>query len=368
MKKRILILALCVLVLVALIPNDAHSADNRLSFLAVNDYLPPELINAAVNYGGLTYIPAWILNSYSLGISYSYFASNSTAYVYNSSDQIFFELPTGRTYDARDNEYSAPAILWGGAVYLPMSFLSSYFATFTYRVIGSNAYGSILRLSNGTEMLTDEAFFRAAEASMRRYYNSLVTGATPTPRPTVPPTTEPTEKPTRKDDTIRLGLDGLPAPETLELLRRQGVRASFFLNASEIRSEPDLVRRLACEGYRLGVSGADAAACAEAAALLWETARVRAVLAALPADAGAPEGMAVFPGARIEDETPQAQQDAAYSVTNKLEHSKGSQTLIFPTGGGDTDALSIVLFYIADQDFAMTDIRETDGGAAPITP
>ena len=389
MKKRIVIAVLCAALLVLLLPQTSSGADDRLSFLAVNDYLPPELINALVVYGGVTYIPSSIFTNYTLGIYYSYFPSKSTAYVYNESKQLFFELTTGRTYDGNDNEYETTGILWGGAVYLPLDFLATYFGRFTYRVVGSNSYGSILRIKSGDEALTDDEFFRAAEPSMRRYYQNRRAQTTPTPTlpptaspvptamptPTPAPTPTPTEKPTRKGDTVLLGLEGLPSAGTLELLRRQGVTATFFLRADEIRSSPDRVRQLACAGYPLGVSGADAAACEEAASLLWETARVRTVLAAMPGDPAATEGLAAFPSAPEDAETPEDAdatnadaQDTAYAVTSKLEASQGDQMILFPSGGEDAEALEILLYYIADLDFAVRAVRETDCGRTPILP
>ena len=376
MKKRIVIVAMCALLLLLLLPDAPASADDRLSFLAVNDYLPPEYINTVVTYGGATYVPSTVFTYYDLGVYYSYFASNSTAYVYNESGQLFLELPTGKTYDGNEMQYDAPAILWGGAVYLPLDFLANYFGCFTYRVIGSNAYGSILRISNGTEALTDEEFFSAAEASMRRYYQKRKTEATPTPTPvsrptptpTAPPTPTPTEKPTRKGDTILLGLDGLPSAAALELLLRQGVKASVFLSADEIRGDPDTVRQIACTGHTLGVSGADAAACEQAVELLWEACRVRTALAALPEDAEQPQTMAAFPSVRSDPEAENDAQDIAYAVTSKLEASKGDQTVLFPAGGEDTEALQILLYYIADMDYKVTSIRATDSGRTPITP
>ena len=373
-----MILALCALMLAALLAWPPAGADDGLSFLAINDYMPPELINAVVYYGGAIYVPSWIFTYYNLGIYYSYFSTNSTAYVYNKNHQLFFELSTGKTYSGDDTEYSAPAIMWGGAVYLPLEFLRSYFGCISYRMIGSNAYGSILRISNGTEVLSDEEFFRAAEASMRRYYQKMKTEATPapttapvpTPTPTPPPAPTPTEKPSRAGDTIRLGLSGLPTAAALELLRKAGTQATIFLSAEEIRSAPDMVRRLACEGYPLGVrsEAGSAEECVSAASLLWETARVNTILAAMPEDAEAPEGMVVFPAARPDAETERTAQDAAYAVTNRLENSKGDQMLIFPADGESDDALRIVLYYINDMEFTVAVIRETDGGRKPITP
>lgn len=398
MKRKICIVVLCAILLVSLIPVSTVRADNALSFIAVNDYLPPELINAIVYYGGVAYVPSWLFSNYSLGIYYSYFSGNSTAYLYNSANQVFFELPTGKTYDSNDTQYDAPAILWGGTVYLPMSFVCSVFGTFTYRVIGSNEYGSILRISNGSEVLTDEEFFRAAEAAMRRYYQAWKTEATPAPTPTptsaptlppgptetptetsaptpeptvvptAPPVPTPTPKPSRAGDTVRLGLDGLPSEDTLKLLQSEGILASFFLSADEIMSDPDMVRRLAGEGWTLGVCspGGSAAECEAAAALLWESVRVRTVLAALPDGAAQPDGMVGFPAVRLE--AGERMEERVYDVTTELDMRLGDQMLIFPTGDEDLSALRVLLYYLRDLNFTVTAIRETDGGGTPIIP
>ena len=368
MKRRICIIVLCALLLAALLPN-ATKADDRLSFLAINDALPPELINTIVYYGGVTYVPCWLFTNYSLGLSYSYFSSNSTAYLYNSDNQLFYELGTGRTYDSDDNEYSTSAILWGGTVYFPLDFVAGYYGTFTYSLIGSNEYGSILRIRNGQEILSDDEFFHAASAAMRRYYLARQEEPAPTPEPTPEETPKPTEKPSREGDVIRLGLDGLPSAETMELLRKEGLRVCFFLTGEEIRRDPDLVRRIACEGHTLGVCSPEGRAedCVNAAGLLWETARVRTILAALPEYAVMPEGMVTFPTVR-QDSAEATDDETAYSVTSKLEMRAGDQTLIFPAGEENADALRLLLSYLRDLEFSVIPIRETDGGGTPIIP
>ena len=372
MKKRILALALCALLLAALLPSAPVSADDKLTFLAVNDLLPPELINVVVSYGGVTYVPYWLFTNYGLGFNYTFFAENSTAYLFTASRQLFFELPTGKTYDSMENEYGVSAIMWGGTVYLPLEFISSYFGSYSYGIIGSNEYGVILRVRNGSELLSDDIFFNAAISAMQRYYQMWSKGATPQQPSPEPP--EQTEKPTREGDAVRLGLIGLPSEATLELLRDRDLRVCFFLRAEEIRSAPDLVRRIACEGHTIGVSSpeGDGRACEKAAALLWETARVRTVLAAMPEGAVQPDGMAVFPTAQqAPDAQPDAQPDAeemAYSVTSRLELLAGDQTVLFPTGGADVAALRTLLSYLSEMEFSVLAIRETDGGGTPILP
>ncbi len=373
MKKRILSIVMCVLLLVVLLPGAEVKADDSLSFLAVNDLLPPELINVTVSYGGVTYVPCWLFTSYSLGLYYSFMTSNSTAYLSTQSRHLYFELSTGRTYDNDDNEYNAPAIMWGGTVYFPLEFVGGYYGCFTCRMIGSNEYGSILRICTGAEVLSDDVFFSAAQSAMRRYYQAWKKETSPDPEPSQPPEADPakpTEKPSREGDTVRLGLDGMPSEETLALLGDYGVRATFFLSSGEIESDPDMVRRIACEGYTLGISNwrGKTSECEAVADLLWETARVSTILAAVPADDVRPDDMVSFPTVRIQEDDERDAEDLAYSVTSKLELRAGDQTLMFVTDGEDVTALRIVLEYLSDMEFSVTDIRETDGGGTPIVP
>ncbi len=365
MKKRIVIITLCALLLVSLFPGGAAKADDHLDCIAVNDYLPPELINVIVYYGGLTYVPYWLFANYSLGVYYTILYSNTTACLYNGEKEIFFELSTGRTYDGSYNEYSASAILWGGTVYLPLGFVASYFGTFTYRVAGRDEVGSILRICTGTEVLSDDEFFRAAEAVMWRYAQARQSGGTGQVEPPAP---TPTERPSRMGDTVRLGLDGLPPEATLELLRRQEVRVCFFLKPDEILSDPDLIRQISCEGHMLGVCspGGDESECGYAAGLIWEICRVRSILAAMPESAVQSDRFVVFPTARPEE--PMEAQETVYSVTSKLDMRAGDQTIIFPTGDDNVTMLRMLLNYLKELDFSVTAIRETDGGGTPIIP
>lgn len=368
MKKRILTLALCVLLLVSLLPASVGVAANPLSFVALNDTLPPDLINTPVYYGGTAYLPYWFFTNYGFGINYSYLSSSSTAYLFNAKNQVFFELTSGKTYNSNDVQYDAPAIFWGGTVYLPLGFMSTAFGGFTYRNIGQNEYGSILRITTGSQILGDDDFFQAAQGAMRRYYQAYNASDNPTQDHT-PASPEPTENPQpREGDVIRLGLEGMPTAEVLELLEREGITACFFLRADEIRSDPDTVRRIACTGHGLGAScpGGSAAEIEETAALLWEAARVRTILYTLPEGAVVPDGIVAFPASGTEL-TSEELRERVYLVTTELEMRSGDQTLLFPTGDGDTAALRMLLYYLDEQGFLITPLREPDGAETPIT-
>lgn len=378
MKKRVLALALCVVLMLSLLPGSAGVAANKLTFIAINDTLPPDLINVTVYYGGAIYVPYWLFTNYSFGFSYSYFSSGSTAYLFNSSNQIFFELATGKTYNSNDVQYNAPAILWGGTVYLPLGFVSSAFGGFSYRTIGQNEYGSVLRITTGSEMLGDDEFFKAATAVMKRYYEAYnVTTepeppaqATPSPQPTPEPSPQPTQNlQPREGDTIRLGLEGMPTPAVLELLEQQGLTGCFFLRAEEIRSAPDMVRRIACTGHYIGISCPDGLeeTLDETAALLWETARVHTVLCTMPEGTVSPDGVVVFPCTRP-DMSADERRESVFTMTSELDMRSGDQTMLFPSGDANTAPLRMLLYYFNDQGFTVEPLREMNGGETPIMP
>ena len=362
MKKRIATMLLCVCILLTLTPA-AGAAEPPLNLIAVGDLLPSELINTAAYYGSAIYVPYWLFTGYGLRLSYTYSAANSTACLSTPEKQLYFDLSAGKTYDGDAYQYSVSAIMRGGTVYLPLSFVSSFFGSFSYKNIGGNEYGSILRIHTGREVLTDEEFLRMAKPAMKRYYASYYQtqeANTPTPTP-VPGPNEGDSLP-HAGDTAALGLEGIPSRETLEMLNRLGMTACFFLTAEDVRSNTDLVRRLICSGFSLGALCPEgtAAEFSETAALLWEAARVPCVLALLP------EGAEVPPGAKAvyrtgEESTSGGDGMAApYSVTSALNLGSGDTTALFPCDAENETALHVLVYYLRDQGFAVRALRETD--------
>ena len=186
MKKRIAALALAlVLVLGLALPGAPAGAADKLSFISVNDTLPPELINCAVSYNSTTYVPYYVFSNYGLGLSYSFFPSVATAALYTTDAQLYFDVTNGTTYDGDDYRYSVSAIIRNGTVYVPLSFVCRFFGWIGVSNLAGNEYGSILRLTNGSEVLTDAEFLRAAESAMATYSRQYrESAATPTPAPT----------------------------------------------------------------------------------------------------------------------------------------------------------------------------------------
>ncbi len=372
MKKKIAAAALALLLcLGALAPLRLPASAEGLSFISVNDTLPPELIGCAVNYGGTVYVPYYLFSNYGFGIYYSYFSAAATATLFNDENQIFFELNSGKTYDSDDYRYSVSAILRSGTVYVPLAFTARFFGNVGYSFISGNEYGSILRITDGTQVLSDEEFLRAARPLMQKYWTGAQTPpptGTPVPTaapPTPTPTPEPTEEPyPHEGEEITLAFVGLPSADVLTLLRQRRISTWFFLTAEEVRSAPDTVRRLLCEGHRVGVHcvGDAAGEFAETSELLFAAARVcTEFVTALPDEAGGVRDQAeaaslAFYGADMSC----AAGESIYTITTQLDNGEDGAALLLGCGADERADLAILLNYLAAERFEIGAPRETD--------
>lgn len=355
MKRRGLALLLAALLVLALAAGPAAAAD-KLSFVSINDTLPPELINCAVTYNSTTYVPYYVFSNYGLGLSYSFFPSVATAALYTADAQLYFDVTTGVTYDGDDYRYSVSAIIRNGTVYVPLSFVCRFFGFISVSNLNGNEYGSVLRLTNGSEVLTDTEFLRAAESAMgiysRQYRESLVTE---TPQPSATPTLAPDHG----GEHVALSMAGLPSALLLRELAASKTLLTVFLTADEVRADPDTVRRLVCEGHTLGVycTGDLAAEYPETAALLFEAARVKTVLVAAPADyaeecaARAADAGLVFCRAALDTAGRDTLND--YQLTLLISAAEGGTSVRF--SAADADALLPgTLRYLLREGYTLT--------------
>lgn len=385
MKRRVLALLLCAALLA--VPLGSARAETRLTFLSVNDLIPPELINTAVSWGGRIYVPWQVFANYGLGIGYNFYGAAQTAYLYSYDLQLFFELNTGRCFDGEDNSYSIPAIYSGGAVYLPLRMVCSFFGL-RLSTIGGSEYGDILRVS-GDAVLSDEELLRAAQNFMRRYYllynapeptpspaptavptGSPVPSASPTPglqpSPAVP-TPSPTPPPeSHAGDRLTLSFTGLPDAAMLDALAAAGLQSCFFLTAAEVRRDPELLRRMAGEGHSIGVlcTGDPAADWAEAAPLLFEVTRTLTLLLAAGTDAAEAaafaeaEGLVLCPADRA---TAVDTAGAEWLALSWLEAPGHALRLRLDCASLDGPALARVLQRVRELNYTVLRPRETAG-------
>ena len=289
MKKRLFCIALAAALAFLLLSGAPAAADEKLNFISINDMLPPELINSAVTFGGLTYVPYYAFSNDGLGISYTYFSAGSNAYLYTRDRQIFFELTSGETYDGNGEKYSGAAILRSGVVYLPLGLVCRFFDHISYSYIAGNEYGSILRITTDDAVLGDTEFLQAARTLMRSYYadyNNRPVDTDPpagvagtpepvpsqnVPAPAVPSPTVPAAEETHEGERLTLSFSGTPTAETLDALDRYGIKTCFFLSGEEILADPDALRRALGAGHTVGIRcGASPEDFAAGAALLFE--------------------------------------------------------------------------------------------------
>ncbi len=341
----------------------AARAEN-FCFISINDTLL-ELSTQPVFISGTAYVPARVFENFR--IYNSYFASDNTSLLFTESKQIYFDLSSGNTYDATGRYYSASGVLRNGQAYLPAQFVCSSFGL-SCSFIPSDGHGDILRLTNGTQYLTDDKFQSAASNLMDAYYSAWFgTQATPAPMPE--PSPEPTETPPpdRTDTEVLISFSGLPSHRILDTLKVRGVQACFLLTAEDVAEAPDMVRRIAADGHRLGaLCGEDALRdYAETASLLYDAARVLPLIVGSDEAPDACREMAAQEGLAwlICDIDAVCGGEGAASapiVTAQIEFSINRVSVRFSGGGTTEDILPQVLNYLRENQFSVRAPRETD--------
>ena len=373
MKKRIALAVLAGLLIAVLLPVRKASANQKLTFIAVNEVLPSELINCVVqDRDGAVYVPSTVFYNYGLSFYYYYFSSRSTAYLAYDDKQMFFELNTGDTYDGNNFHYSTSALVWNGTVYLPIALVYRYFGGFSYSTLSGSEYGDILRLKTDAMVLSDSEFARAAEPAMRIYYEDYysarvpVETAIPTP---IPPVVTASPAPTEEDhrgERASLSFVGLPDEQLLRALQKAQMRPCFFLTAEEVKADPNMVRRLSGEGYVLGVYCREdpQREWRETSALLFEATWVLPLLAA-----GTPEAEAALDAAAEEMKWVDCDFSTCPGDTGVvlpeyllplLEESTGDIELRLGCGSGGTELLTQLLQYLNAQRYELVTLREID--------
>lgn len=272
MKKRAAAVLTALCLLAALLPGETAHAVTDVCFVSVNDRLL-ELSSKAENIGGGWYVPCTAFSEF--GINYNYFSSSSTAMLFTSKKQFFFELGTGVTYDASDNRYSASGALVNGVAYVPVNFVCAQFGLAWAYIVG-NGSGDICRIKDSAAELSDDQFLSAAVSQMAEKYaaymsvvNPVTSAATPSAQPV-------------GARTVYLSFQGLPSAGVLDALDTGSFSAAFFLTAAEIRADPATVRRLVGAGHTVGILCQDYETYSAAAALLYEAGHVMTVLVAAP--------------------------------------------------------------------------------------
>ncbi|MFB0920154.1 MAG: hypothetical protein QMB62_04635, partial [Oscillospiraceae bacterium] len=356
MKRKIIAVILVILFLAPFIQT-ANADSSGLCFTATNDNLL-DLGSMTAFVGGIAYVPAKVFATF--GVYNNYFESNSTALLYNSNKQIYFELSSGNSYDSDLNPYSVSATFKNGQVYVPAVWICNYFGLYCSYITG-DGYGDILRIKNGGEVLTDSLFLNAATNQMRTKYNEYYgTNAPASPTPSLPVTSGSEIQ----GASVSLSFIGLPSDKLLNSLDNYAAKACFFVTADEVAASPDIIRRICGSGHSIGIycSASPEETCLRASDLIFEAAQERPMLiyaASTEAEStkayADSSGYAYFNPAIIISVATKHSTD----VTSKLEDITGYTSVII-TITEDTDSfVSGILSYASSHHITLMPLRET---------
>ena len=284
-------------------------AQGTVYFTAINNtLLALEDKTMPVKQKSVIYVPCSVFNSNELGTYAMYFRSKQLVMISDLEHTLYFDMRAGTSYDDSDETFPYAAIYQNDTAYVPTFFVADYFAM-RYTLI-RNDYATIVRVTKG-DVLSDEAFLRGATAIMEtrlaQYRASQETpppatvspavptakptakpAPTPSPTPTpVPlPTPSPTQKPNRSSVYVYVAFLGLgeSSEENAELLLECGYSPCFFVGAEDIRSHPDMIRKLRGIGCGIGILFETdlEREYEEASGLLREAAHMRTFLTACP--------------------------------------------------------------------------------------
>lgn len=363
MKRKLFSIFLVCALVATVLPVSVAADNTGVCFIATNDTLL-DLGSAAAYSGGDVYVPSRVFSVF--GIYYSYFPSNATGLLNNGSKQAYFDLNNDTCSDSYGNYYSAAAIYHNGQVYVPVIWTCYYFGL-TCSAINGVGYGNIVRIKNGSEVLTDSQFLDAATSLMRSRYNeytgSSTTPATPTqsPAPITSPATTDKEGP---PGSTTLCFIGLPSSTVLEQLGKYGYKATFFLTADEASASPDTLRRIYAAGNNIGIfcKNTPDNECTAAADAVFNAVQVRPTLLTSPSGAAkacaayaADHGYAYYAQRNAFAETT----SSASTVTAQLKEAAGHVTLTFVSGNGTNELISSLLQYLSTQKYTVTPLLET---------
>lgn len=361
MKKRVFPVLISFILLIGMLTAAPSAAAGKLTFISINDTLPPELINCVSYTSGGTYVPYYIFSNYGFGISAS--TNSDNALTLSSGDRtLYFDLDDGSCHDGDDYHYSVSAFSRNGTMYVPLGFVCRFFGTINYSTIAGNDYGSILRLTTTGAVLTDAEFLRAAENAMRTFYNNYQSGNGTSP---IAPEDD---SPLHQNDRILMRFVGIPSDATLNLLSQNHVKATVFLTAEDIMGAPDTVRRISCEGHTLGVYCESdlATEYEECAALLFEVCRANTILVSSGnsyADACREQSeMAglVYCDANLDLTGGAYSNWSPYNIFTQLNSRISGASLRVSGDSADTQKLRQLLNYLSPAQFDMDATRETD--------
>ena len=274
MKRLLCALAAVALLFALSIPATEASGEDYY-FVSLNDKLLP--LNSGympfllrTTRGSTLYIPVTIFDSRSTGVDlgvYSGGDGNPTITLYSRSKSLIFDLEQGTTVSGEGEQLLCMALWRNGRAYVPANYVCNYFGL-TCSML-STAYGDLVRITNGSQSLSNSQFVDAAASSMKYFLNeynaatqpsaspsdspSASTPVTPA-TPTVPDVTE-TEP--VDPDSIRVSLafrctESSDTAALLDQLDGSEVTALLLFRPEDLEEQAVQLRRAVASGHSVG--------------------------------------------------------------------------------------------------------------------
>lgn len=255
--------------------------------MAVND-TPLEMTaaNMPITIGNTLYVPYTMLSpqvtGVDLGVRAQYSSGRRVLTVSDDSRSATFDLQANTAYNSQGGTLGIRAVARGSMVYLPVAWISVFFPSIRYSLTRT-AYGTLVRLTNSSVILTDGEFVDAAmsllQDNLDRYQASLQPNPSPsvTPEPSPSPSPSPSPEPVPQVRVCLALRAGEQTEAVLDAAQAYGVQLLVLFAVDELAESAPLLRRVIAGGHCVGLAldGEDADAC------LAELEEGRALLAAL---------------------------------------------------------------------------------------
>lgn len=264
MKKKILAL-ICAVALTLSLLVVPSLASNSLFFLSLNDTLTPQSAQTTpIQHSGWVYVPVTAFNNrvtgINFGVYYGFTDNNESLIFYNLSGKTMtFNLVDG-TAAATGGDPPVPGkvVRQNGTYYVPAYAICRYFGL-SYSFCTTD-YGPLLRIKDGSAVLSDSLFISSASSMMRSRYNSYYSqsGSPPSSTPSTTPNVEMPQvtKENAPKFSLYVGLrasQGTDVTASLNALANVNATVVVFFPADTLAASADQIRQAAGRGHKVGL-------------------------------------------------------------------------------------------------------------------
>lgn len=252
MKKRILSLALLIVIVAAILPGARGTGG--ICFIGVNDSVPQYLSAGEAPYykGGALYIPYTVFNTGVGGVAVSYNVGNNSLVLFTRAKRLVYDLSAGTLTDENEKVSKVDTAHRNGVLFIPAAKALSHFGL-SHAMLTSAAGSSVLRITDGSQKLDNTTFIRKAE--------TLISIILEQEQKTTEKDSQPNGEKENEQQaptgpvTVYFALAGEAVSEqNLELLERMGVSAAFFLTQQQMLQDKELVREIYTSGHQIGLA------------------------------------------------------------------------------------------------------------------